>query len=302
MFFGTLMIMVGTFTSCDQNEDLNQVPQTETVVVDTSYVQTRVMAIPQKYAIDEAILQYFQHYCQRNAGTPTKTYPNAESAMSSDKSQSVCCPTSYMMAASCLARYKGLSYGFGGAKVESLTQDHKNLVTASDGTQTSAYKFLFTMADHANSQDGSFLRGYKSGDSPRDQTRQKSREKIKKFMESSLQQNRFVLVNVNCYLTSVSVVNDSRLYQNSLSNPDRTNSPYYITVQDESKKLKLGHVILIISIETNQTGDGVVAYIDPLAKSKSPSNRKYVKYSTLLNSMKISGSNDYYDAIAIGLK
>ena len=93
-------------------------------------------------------------------------------------------------------------------------------------------------------------------------------------------------------------------------NPDLGTSPLYITSKPEENSSNIGgHVIVLIAINTDATGDGVVTYLDPLAKTRSGSNRRYVKYSLLLDSMAESGTTlidgrnrvNYYDAFSIGL-
>ena len=63
-----------------------------------------------------------------------------------------------------------------------------------------------------------------------------------------------------------------------------------------------GHVILIIGITVKQEwgNDGIVCYIDPLAIDHYPSNRRYVRYSKLLNSIESAEGNNY-KFITVGL-
>lgn len=94
-------------------------------------------------------------------------------------------------------------------------------------------------------------------------------------------------------------------------NPDLGTSPLYITSKPEENSSNIGgHVIVLIAINTDATGDGIVTYLDPFAKTRNGSNRRYVKYSLLLDSMAESGTTlidgrnrvNYYDAFSIGLK
>lgn len=93
-------------------------------------------------------------------------------------------------------------------------------------------------------------------------------------------------------------------------NPDLGTSPLYITSKPEENSSNIGgHVIVLITINTDTTGDGRVTYLDPLAKTRNGSNRCYVKYSLLLDSVAESGTTlidgrnrvNYYDAFSIGL-
>lgn len=238
------------------------------------------------YEVDPSILAYFQHYCQRNAGPKTNDYPNGENIVSSTTSMQICCPTSYMMAANCLSKSRGVSYDFSGNFLKYMVNKYP-----------SNYKYLFTMYQHANNVDNNLFYALKSGNDP-SKTNEYSRESIKGFMQNSLYNNCFVLVSLNANVLNINIVNNQLLYQKNGSNPDLTSSPSYISPNYNS-----GHVVLIISIEIDASGDGIVTYLDPLAKTKTnQSNRRYVKYSTLLNSMKSSSSdNNSYNAIAIGL-
>ena len=295
-----MVVMVGSiFTSCDNDDEYPMPSQISKVnqSFDRDSVAPTTRAANSSYKISESILSYFVHYCQRNAGPVKPGYPNAEGLVSLSVSQGLCCPDSYMMAAACLAHYKdgyATSYNTTGSKLVGI-------INAISGK---TYQYLYVMANYANNRDASFLVAAKSGDKPGDETIQYSRSKIKTFMENALANNKFVIVNVNAKIYNYNTVNNSSLYLNNSSNPDLGSSPSYISTNNEGSTVG-GHVILIIGIETNHTGDGVVTYIDPLAitRSNGLSNRRYVKYSTLLNSMKISGSDDdAYDAISVGLR
>ena len=93
-------------------------------------------------------------------------------------------------------------------------------------------------------------------------------------------------------------------------NPDLGASPLYITSKPEENSSNIGgHVFVLITINTDATGDGIVTYLDHLAKTRNGSNRCYVKYSFLLDIMALSGTSIidgrnrviYYDAFSIGL-
>jgi hypothetical protein len=76
----------------------------------------------------------------------------------------------------------------------------------------------------------------------------------------------------------------------------------YISTLDEDGSNIGGHII-IVRLRVNLDGTGVVEYVDPLAPNHNPSNRKFVSYTRLLNSMAMNGlANTSYDAISIGLK
>ena len=145
-------------------------------------------------------------------------------------------------------------------------------------------------------------------------------------MQNALANDKFVIVGVNMY-GSWSRVNNSNLYLNSSSNPDLSptaeTSSTYITTNKYGLYQKststtscrgvnlvttsgvYGHIIVIIKITVNNIdGTGIVEYIDPMADSKpyGVSNRRYMSYTRLLESMKINGCYNAYDAISVGLR
>ena len=93
-------------------------------------------------------------------------------------------------------------------------------------------------------------------------------------------------------------VNQANCYLNDREkNPDMK-SGYYFKEGGEGT-----HIILIVGVSKRISNgkfvDGIVSYIDPLAKTrKDASNRKYVDYDVLLKSMNRS---EYYYAHSIGL-
>lgn len=149
---------------------------------------------------------------------------------------------------------------------------------------------------YANTTDGSFI-------TSSTKLSCSNRSNIKDFIETSLANNKFVMMNINASIYSYSTVNNNLLYQNSSNNPDVSyGNSLYISESDETPNSIGAHIILIIRIDKDINGNGIVQYIDPLAITRSSSNRKHVLYSKLLNSNQISGNNSYYDAISVGLK
>ena len=297
-----MMVTVGSvFTSCTNDDDDFPVTAHETQLdqaLDQDSVAPMTRAANSSYKISESRLAYFVHYCQKNAGPQTTNYPDGEGLVSSSVASTYCCPDSYMMAAACLAHYKdgySTSYNATGTKLVGIASGANSYYPYN-------YEYLLCLYNYCNGNDYSFLNATKTGSSSTS-THESSRSATKTFIENALSNNRFVMVNVNVY-GSYDNVNATKYYSTSSStNNDLTTSPTYITSNDESTSGVYGHIILIIGIETNSTGDGIVTYIDPLAKTRSggASNRRYVRYSNLLNSVLYAGNNSNYDAISIGL-
>lgn len=290
----SLSIVSIVFSACEKGQTLLDPVQSTEVESSLRSMDTR--AANSSYAISGDILAHFRHYCQRKAGW-SNDYSGAEHAISEDHARSACCPTSYMMVSACLAQYKGYLpevFAVSGARLGRIISGEPE------------YRYLSKMADYCSSKDRNFL-------SVETKFTEFDRAKIKTFLENSLSKNRFVIVNVNAHTYLMKTVNDSRLFENTSRNPDLGSSPLYISAEPEEGSRSVGgHVIVLIAINTDATGDGVVTYIDPLAKTRNGSNRRYVKYSLLLNSMLVSGSVQYnkkdkmskncYDAFSIGLK
>lgn len=290
--FGVMVIVAGIL-SCNRVDDVHITTQVEEKVLESTNAfngqeVNQSSFAPQTYAVSPSLLAHFRHYCQRNAGPVTSNYPDGEGVVTSGTSQQICCPTSYMMAANCLSSYSGVGYDFSGNFLRYMVDTYTN----------SRYTYLFTMYQHANTVDNNLFFAIKSGPHP-NKTNEPNRAVIKQFMQNALYNDCFVLVSLKASLKNFNVVNNPLLYVKDASNPDLTNYPSYISPNHGG-----GHVIVIIAIEVDNSGDGIVTYIDPLAKTRANgrSNKRYVRYSTLLNSMKASSSdNASYNAIAIGL-
>jgi hypothetical protein len=279
-----VVLALVVFTGCTKEEDL-MIPNQENV--ETSPTQ-RSSGVYYR-GVSESILTNFVHYCQRKAGTYQGSPYYGEGYLTVDVARKACCPTSYMMAAACLAHHKD-----GSSTQYNATGDKLSGIIGS--FSGSNYRYLENMSNYCNNNDGSFLDSEKKLSCT-------SRSEIKNFIENSLAQNEFVLININAKIYDLAKVNNSSLFQNSSNNPDLSSgSSLYISENNESTNNIGAHVILIIRLDKDVTGDGIVQYIDPLSITRSGSNRKYVRYSKLLNSNLISGYNYYYDAISVGLK
>lgn len=278
-----IVAIVVIVTGCEKNENLIN---SELINNDSEILKS---SSANYYGVNELILNHFIHYCQRKAG-PYEGFPYyGEGYLSLDVAKQACCPTSYMMAAACLAHYKDGSssqYNANGSKLSGI-------ISSFSGT---SYRYLSSMSSYANNTDGSFITSSKKLSCS-------SRSSIKDFIETSLANDKFVMMNINANIYNYSTVNNTLLYQNSSNNPDVSyGTSLYVSENDESTNGIGAHVILIIRIDKDINGNGIVQYIDPLAITRSNSNRKYMLYSKLLNSNQVSGNNSYYDAISVGLK
>lgn len=129
---------------------------------------------------------------------------------------------------------------------------------------------------------------------------------MKSFIESSLQNDRFVLAPVNAYLVGTTRVDNATYFDNNSSNPDyqlvENTSTNYISTLDEggaSGKVA-GHFVIITKVIKNTSSSGsMIEYIDPMAYDHSPSNRRYCNYDRFIASMKNNGNNSLIDAMSI---
>jgi len=194
-----------------------------------------------------------------------------------------------MMAANCISLYKGLSYGANATKQQQIF----NVVGANAN--------LYQLWAYGNNYNASFLRA-------RLLAVTYSRETLKSWIENYLAENSFIIVGVNAYVTNASnLVHNNEYYSTSSSvNPDVDGSTLpqkYIVSQaigTSSNGYGVGgHVIIITGLnKNNPAGTGMITYIDPISKGHSPSNRKYVSYTRLLDSI-IANSSGGYRVLAI---
>lgn len=268
--------------------------------------------IPQNvvvYEVDPAIMSNFTHYCQKNSGPVSSQYPDAENILSNYMASGSCGATAYMMAAACIARFLDpyTAYAVNGTKLADITSH--------TGVSTTLSKPL----GYGKVYDGGFIQVadnfgyYPTASNPVSPKVAEDRAGSKLFMQNALANDDFVIVAVNVYGT-YSIVNDSKFYD-SFNNPDLNPTgtvttglnKNYMTDRDESVYAVIGHIIVIVKITVSlTTGEGIVEYIDPLAKPRFDtngiplSNRRYVSYTRLLNSMASNGSTANYDAISVG--
>lgn len=245
------------------------------------------------YGIDSDVLEYFQHYCQRNAGPALSNYPNATGNITKDQSMAACGPTSYMMVSYCIANYINQE------KICNVSGSKLARIIKKTGVST----YLTELETYADDYDGDFLDGEYNWD------QRESRSATKKFIQNALDENKFIIVAINANTYNYNVVNSSNLYYNSSKNPDLNDSGSksnnYVSIKEEKKGSIAGHIIIITKVTIdNDIGTGIVEYIDPLSKTKSSSsyksNRRYVSYTRLLNSMSVNGDSPNYDALSVG--
>lgn len=239
------------------------------------------------YRVKDDILNQFIFYCQLSA-TSLSTRTQA------------CAPDAYMIGANSIALFKG--NGAYGPNATKLTEIANRM-----GTSLASGTSFSQIVGYLGSYDTNFIISSNMGG-------QLNRSSIKIFIENALTNDQFVMVPVNAYVMAPSKRNQLNLYSNNSTNPDlqdgNSGSSYYITpekgyYQIDGNSLVGGHWILIVKITVdNATGNGIVEYIDPLADNRSPnSNRKFMSYTRLLDSIKINGNNQTaYDAITFGAK
>lgn len=290
------------FSGCNKEEQLQEMEPAQRI----SYPTPQNVVV---YEVDPAIMTYFQHYCQKNAGPVTSNYPFAEGIITANAAGKCCGATSYMMAAGCVAKYldPNTAYAVNGAKLS-------NLIGAMQTTIDLTKPLIY-----GRQNDASFLRVednfgyYASVSNPASPKVSSDRTLTKNFMQQALANDKFIVAAVNVY-GNITIVNDSKFYDPA-NNPDLNPTgtvttganKNYMTDRDESVYGVGGHIIVIVKITVNLSdGTGVVEYIDPLAKPRfdvngNPlSNRRYVSYTRLLNSMSSNGSSSNYDVISIG--
>lgn len=237
------------------------------------------------YDVDPAILGYFQHYWQ-NTTTNLLTDPQKNNS---------CGATSYMMVANCLALSKGLTYG--------VTKEKQAQIVNQVGAPTK----LDNLRDYVTLFDSGFLTKTLTNNLPATVT---GRASFKTVLESTLANNGFIIASVNAYVISAStLVHTDPYYSTDVTfNPDldlpSNSGQKYITANalgSTSGGYGVGgHIIIIIAIKKNPDGSGVVTYIDPISKSHSPSNRKYVNYARFLDAVNSSTTNNnYYQCLSI---
>lgn len=296
------------FSSCEKKEVEGVSTQDEQEQVDSSVLKNISYPTPQNvvvYEVDPSIMAHFRHYCQKSAGPVTTNYPNAEAILSDYMASRSCGATSYMMAAGCIAKFldPNTGYAVNGTKLSNIV------------SQTGVSVSLSKPLAYGKVYDNSFIKVadnfgyYPTSTNLVSPKIAEDRTNTKVFMQNALANNQFVIAAVNVYGT-YAIVNDSKFYS-SVNSPDLNptgtvttgSNKNYMTDKPESTYAVVGHIILIVKITVNlSTGEGVVEYIDPLALTRiSPlSNRRYVSYTRLLNSMSANGSTANYDAISVG--
>ena len=295
-------------SSCSHDDDI--VSEIYSEGVDSSQ-QKISYPTPQNvvvYEVDPVIMSHFMHYCQRHAGPPIAPYGDAEGILSKYMASASCGATSYMMAAGCIAKSSGLNYDVNGTTLKKITDK--------TGVSVNLTKPLGYGRNNDNFlQVGDNFGYYPSLMNPASPKIASDRANTKFFMQGALGKDQFLIVGVNVY-ANYDIVNDSRFYDTT-NNPDLNDTgtvttgsnKNYIKDRDESVYGVGGHIIVIIKITVNlSTFHGIVEYIDPLAKTRydvngNPlSNRRFVSYTRLLDSMSSNGNSSNYDVMTVGKK
>ena len=308
MLFGVLMVMVGVFSSCDKNEDLNQAPQEVSIAqVESSDLLSTTRSLNQgSHDVWVETQRALVHYCQRNAGTRDETYTKAEGVVSREVAQKLCLPTSYMMAAHALGEVYGNDFQVSGRHLKTIQEQL--------GGNYTSLSNLHSKISRRSVDGASFLKSEK--------LITKNRQEMKVFLETALDQNMLILVAIRSDVGSYRKINEFTKDDN-LTLPDQQynkdvafGGDYYFKTTPSTSG---GHIILLTGINIWNTGNGVVTYLDPLAQSRTAlphefksrvyaltgsyvNNARYVLYSKLLNSMLANGADGNYSAVAVGLR
>lgn len=236
------------------------------------------------YDVDPIILGYFQHYWQNST----------TSLLTTAQKNNSCGATSYMMAANCMAAYKNQSYGATAAKQKAIYD--KTRVTL-DG-QLKLYASLYTLwLNYGQKDDVNIVRS-------RLPAATTSRATLAQSIEQYLSENSAVIVAVNACVSdgikpaSELVHTDPYYSASSLINPDldlpSNTGQKYITgeaVDSSVGSYKVGgHIIIVIGVIKRSDGTEFAVYVDPISKTRT-SNRKYVSYKRLLDSIMKNSSN-----------
>lgn len=282
----SMIVFLSTILFSCKKESETKFSQNGPVSGSNSVMKVSTSGTQTIYEVDPVILGNFQHYCQLNAPSPVV-------------GNVACGPTSYMMAAYCIAKWAdpNTAYTCSGNKLKNITT-----------TLNSSSATLTQLKNYANSYDNSFLVATYNDNE------KSSRSLTNQFIKDALTANKFVIVGVTAYAYAPSVVNNANLYgtnNNPDLNPDNDittgSNRNYISNFDEggSGSTKIGgHIIVLLRLVTNPDGTGIVEYIDPLAQTKPAgvSNKRYVSFTRLLNSMKYNGVYLDYDAVSIAKK
>ncbi len=278
----SLLIML--FVSCNKDEMINQQELIHKNKVSSlgnvSGAKLSTSGLYPVYEVKSEIMMHFQHFCQFNATGGVD-------------GSAACGPTSYMMAAYCLAKYKDPNtlYRCNATKLTNIVQ------------QTGVSTNILKLYNYALNYDNSFLTPSKLSTT--------NRETMKTFLKDALANDKFIITFITGYVYSPSTVNKKCFYTNTSSinsdmkptgNTKIGTNPNYITGLNENGSTIGGHIIVLVRfVQTAADGSGYVEYIDPLANAYSPSNRRYVSFSRLLDSMMWNGDgNTTYDALTLG--
>lgn len=300
-----MIVSVMMVTSCQQDDELVTPVMEEKM--DNNNLASKVSysgGYP-VYEVDPLVMNHFKHYCQLDAYRQTPRY------LTDAESRTACGPTAYMMAAYTLAKYNDFSTSYecsgkklgkytlpGGTIVNGIFPTVKNYVGAGSIT-------LPSLKWYGDSYDYSFIKT--------DKEYTINRENIKNFIKNSLGANKFVIVSVNALCYNATDANNVNLYSNGSSNKDLnvtgnvvtgSNRNYIVSLNENGSNVG-GHIIVIVKfVQRAADGSGYIEYLDPIANTRTGglSNRRYVSFTRLLDSMAWNGVNDtQYDAISLGL-
>lgn len=214
--------------------------------------------VVRSYGVSEDVLMHFRHYSQREKAKRNNRY---------------CSPTAHMMAVACLLRYNKDPLRF--------SVSEESMLSFATPRNNSLFGVLH--------KDGFIEEMYPNIANPLMEP--ESRDDVKELLEKALENNYFPIVAVRANFSLVD--NNGWFTKVESKNPDLTKNPeYLITTGGESAQ----HAIILLKIEKWSSGNGIVTYIDPYAKTrtqKEGGNRRYALYSNLLNSMNSCGTYNF---------
>lgn len=273
-----LFLMIFLFLISCQKEEVNLPdPPTDEIPDDEIPKEQTV------FAIDQEIMEHFVHHYQ---------YEDSLLVVA----RSTCVAVSYFMAVNALKASVGLEALFS-SDILSQTID----VIGAPSNTMKLHTYIHDFDENVISK-----RLYTP-----------DKREVMNFIKDAFDLNEFVLVTLNINNVPYSTIrkSDSELRygktdDNPDLSPDKEDNEIYITsrYRVDQNCSDLGevwagtavHMVCLVSLEDSDD-DGIIGYVDPVSKTKTGSNIKYVSMQRLLSSMAASNCS-YMAAISIGLK
>lgn len=286
-FLIALAVLLINFSSCTNEEKIDA---KSSVKINANGARISYDGSVMKYDVDPLIMSNFQHYSQRTANN-------------NDLKRNGCGPYSYVMAASCIARYKGYTLNQFFQSGSDLPQETKakHFVAKTGGVVPSYITDLKSYAysyDRLTSTSATLVNTLLFSDA--------NETNMRNFIEGQLQNNHFVIAVLSAYVYDANVVDGENLYLNGRSNPDYNISESlnsYISDKKPNNSSIGGHYVVITGLYKRVASVAtipydIVEYVDPLAKTRT-NNRKYCNYDRFIKSMLAASNVGVRNAISI---